>query len=366
MKKYSIAFLVLWSTVTCFAFNITAYKNKALLDTVVVSQPTLVEIKNLNQEREYVITDDTNIPIEQQSMVIRKSVVIEPIQVEACTLTCVSGKALADGDIDTTFDFPIRGVGLERGRIVIVYAKPLTTDSIVFRTTRDSYAPTVFTLTVDGKPVLNTISGGSARFPKMEAQKIEIEFAYNQPIRFTEVGVGTLTEEEITSTARFVYMPGKTYQIYLDSVVGKESTPIPSINLFAKNDVKEIVFTGKTINTVYKDRDADADGIIDSVDNCLYQQNADQKDSNGNGTGDVCDDYDYDGVATYLDNCPTESNANQNDVDKDGKGDICDQEESRITEKYVWLPWVVFFGVLLAVLGMGYEVIKGKKLGSTE
>ena len=35
--------------------------------------------------------------------------------------------------------------------------------------------------------------------------------------------------------------------------------------------------------------DTDSDGVPDSKDNCPQKPNADQKDSNGNGFGDVCD-----------------------------------------------------------------------------
>ena len=42
--------------------------------------------------------------------------------------------------------------------------------------------------------------------------------------------------------------------------------------------------------------DADEDGILDVVDNCVDTPNANQADFNGNGLGDVCEDSDQDGL----------------------------------------------------------------------
>jgi hypothetical protein len=55
--------------------------------------------------------------------------------------------------------------------------------------------------------------------------------------------------------------------------------------------------------------------------------NADQKDADGDGMGDACnDDTDADGDewADDLDNCPGLANPGQEDLDHDGLGDACD------------------------------------------
>ena len=73
--------------------------------------------------------------------------------------------------------------------------------------------------------------------------------------------------------------------------------------------------------------DKDGDGIPDMSDNCPATSNPDQKDTDGDGIGDACNDaldQDGDEWADRLDNCPKIYNPDQSDIDKDGKGDVCD------------------------------------------
>ncbi|NNF18130.1 MAG: hypothetical protein HKN70_15410 [Gammaproteobacteria bacterium] len=77
--------------------------------------------------------------------------------------------------------------------------------------------------------------------------------------------------------------------------------------------------------------DADGDTIADAVDNCTFVANSDQRDSNGDGHGNVCDfDYNNDCVTNFMD-LPTFANAFgsstgdanfDDDVDLDGNGVI--------------------------------------------
>jgi Thrombospondin type 3 repeat len=70
--------------------------------------------------------------------------------------------------------------------------------------------------------------------------------------------------------------------------------------------------------------DQDHDGVSNARDNCPTVSNPDQRDSDGDGIGDVCDDSDGDRITDDKDNCPTVSNPDQRDSDGDGIGDVCD------------------------------------------
>ncbi len=85
--------------------------------------------------------------------------------------------------------------------------------------------------------------------------------------------------------------------------------------------------------------DFDCDGICNLKDNCMLAYNPNQKDSNGDGKGDVCDpklvapsftdsrcDVDGDGVPDIKDNCPSACNPDQKfvDINENKVNDLCD------------------------------------------
>lgn len=74
--------------------------------------------------------------------------------------------------------------------------------------------------------------------------------------------------------------------------------------------------------------DMDADGVPDTDDNCPTVPNPDQKDTDLDQDGDLCDiDDDDDGVIDAVDNCPIDTNVGQLDTDQDGEGDACDKDD---------------------------------------
>lgn len=78
--------------------------------------------------------------------------------------------------------------------------------------------------------------------------------------------------------------------------------------------------------------DADGDQVLDGYDNCPTVANSAQRDSDFDGTGDLCDsDSDNDGVDDTGDNCPAVANQSQADADGDNIGDVCDNDDDNDT-----------------------------------
>jgi hypothetical protein len=73
--------------------------------------------------------------------------------------------------------------------------------------------------------------------------------------------------------------------------------------------------------------DSDGDGILDSKDNCPSVSNADQKNTDGDSSGDACDsDDDNDGVPDISDAFPLNPNE-WADTDGDGIGNNADPDD---------------------------------------
>lgn len=78
--------------------------------------------------------------------------------------------------------------------------------------------------------------------------------------------------------------------------------------------------------------DSDGDGVNECDDNCPFDENPDQADSDEDFIGDACSgadaDWDDDGIPDFdeagpVDNCPFDPNEDQADEDGDGIGDAC-------------------------------------------
>ena len=139
MKKTTLTGILFLGTLAyVYAADVTLYKSLKEITPITVTQPAVVEIANLSQRGDYVITQEDGTSVPQQINIVRKTRVSIPQKVEACMSTCTEALALADGNESTTFDFTLLSSGVQRGRITVVYAKALETNQVVFKTTRDT------------------------------------------------------------------------------------------------------------------------------------------------------------------------------------------------------------------------------------
>ncbi len=197
-------------------------------------------------------------------------------------------------------------------------------------------------------------------FPNGISDHFRITFSYIKPLRINEI---VFYEENVPHTIqkfiRFIAQPDEGYNVYFNGAkwININFGEMPNLHNVTK---KEIVQPEDAIrNTTYKKMDSDGDGVTDDMDNCVNVANEDQEDKDLNRLGDACEDFDRDGVINSRDNCPNDTNRNQRDTDGDGVGDVCDGEESRFTEKHVWLPWAGMGFAGTIIIGLFVITIKG-------
>lgn len=195
------------------------------------------------------------------------------------------------------------------------------------------------------------MTGTTVSFPQTTSNQWTIALLFDQPLRISEI---KLAQENAFKTnvraVRFLAQPQHAYRIYFDSD-RQVSAPLKEGGSLMAAKATTGFTTPAASNPNYTLADVDGDGVPDARDNCPTTANADQQDENRNLKGDACEDFDYDGVMNPRDNCPNYPNARQEDADSDGIGDVCDKIESRITEKYSWIPWLgIGFAALVLVI----------------
>lgn len=268
----------------------------------------------------------------------------------------IGAPLLLDRDYMTSTDFPVRNFSENVVEIRIVFDHPETLSGFMMHLDRYVSLPTrVEVLRMyDGSEKIalasSRVSDQVLRFPKEIGNEWILRFTYVQPLRSSEI-VPIRDGISISGNAvRFLARPGESYVLYSqpDRPVSFRMGEAPNLSL--DKDVLQISEPPSVGNSLYNMADVDADSIPDRRDNCVRLKNSDQNDENGNGLGDLCDDYDKDGVMNSEDNCPSHPNRDQANADGDKNGDVCDGEESRLTERYAILPWLAL-AVSAAVVG---------------
>lgn len=312
----------------------------------------------------------------------------EPAYVKATSLSATTKLSLQaapsrgsegnmlDGNVNTYVDFALPNSAQGSAQIIVSSATPLTTASLTTLLDANVALPTTIEIRarVNGADTIvvakRVVDAITIRFPKTTSSAWTITYTYAQPLRISEL---RFTDEASPVAAkhavRFLAQPNQAYRIYFDPDRLARPSVGESANLSSARDVLVLPAGTTKDNFEYRIADIDADGVPDIRDNCVSLTNADQADVNTNGRGDVCDDFDQDSVINAVDNCPDQPNVNQADTDSDEIGDVCDAGESRLTEKYAWLPWAglgfaVFILIALFALMVHKPVITEPATGS--
>lgn len=339
---------------------VSAYRQYKDVAALAVSVPIVVEVPFAEQflERvQFAVYDQTTNTFEP-SYVRQESLITEiPLNV---TADAVGGNAarMIDGNTKTYAEFILPETAPGKIQMVIAASQPVIASGLTLLLDNHVALPTSVGIraVVGGAERIvvadRRVDQTTVRFPRTESAYWTITLTFAQPLRVAEL---RLMEENVTSIRayhlRFLARPGRAYRVYFDPD-RNANPPVGEAGNLALNDEVLVLPPLQTqSNPQYRMADVDGDGIADARDNCVEVSNRDQKDVNHNGRGDACDDFDRDGVFNNKDNCPDNANRSQADTDGDGAGDACDEEESRITERLPWLPWVgIGFAALVVII----------------
>jgi hypothetical protein len=286
-----------------------------------------------------------------------------------------SAAAATDNNYSTYLEFPLSpGASTSGGEIVFTYARPIAASSLSFALDANVALPQNISVYVDTPNGFSTVLApqslgpyaNSVAFPRTIATVWHVRLLYSQPLRITEIKLDEVTRtERVTGAVRFLAQPGQQYAVYFSADRYVPPAPTESGDLATDTGVLRLGALPVMTNPSFVPTDSDKDGIPDRTDNCVSIANPDQKDSDGNGLGDACEDYDRDGIVNAQDNCIDIPNRDQLDTDADGIGDACDTVDNRITERMPWLPWlgIGIAGAVLLVLAV--LAFKYKKVDET-
>jgi hypothetical protein len=269
---------------------------------------------------------------------------------------------MTDRNAGTFAEFGIQSSGIDTAQIQLAAPTPITTSSLTLLLDQFVALPTSIEIRANDRIVVaqRALEGTTIRFPRTTATTWTVTLTYAQPLRIAEL---SLNPEGVqvpqSQMLRFLAQPDHQYRIYFDSD-RYVSVDLPeSGDLMSDEGVQRATRRAAQANPRYQLADSDADGVPDIRDNCVLMANSDQTDIDANGRGDGCDDFDRDGIRNEEDNCQNNPNRDQRDEDDDGIGNVCDPEESRITERHPWLPWVgIGSAALVLIVLIGLTVMK--------
>lgn len=343
------------------ASTLRAYRFYKEIDNISISVPTVVEVPFAAESIgrfNFAVFDRTTNSFEPYFFKQETLVNEIPISVTA-NLSIYDRNNLQDDNPNTYANFPLPDSRQGIAQITLSTERPVTSSAVTTLLDGNVALPNFIEIRalVDGQDRIvlasRSMDGETIRFPQTTSNRWTITFTFGQPLRISEL---RLHQDNATKTSqravRFLAQPSHSYAVYFDP----DRLVIVSVgeagNLASANDVLVVTTALSQSNPAYIIADADSDRIPDITDNCVLIANSDQLDVNKNGSGDVCDDFDQDGIINNKDNCPDNPNRDQKDTDNDRIGDVCDKEESRITERYTWLPWagIGFAATVLIVL----------------
>lgn len=270
---------------------------------------------------------------------------------------------LFDGLSDKVAKFTIPTIGdVAEATLIAEATEAIQSNGLMIQLADNSSRPTHISIVGDDQVVVNkkVFQSSHIQFPITTAKQWEITLHYIQPLAITEIQLSPVGNTKRASVM-WLAIPGKTYRVYSDPDTNITLPNIETGQMQATNANMQ-VNAGIIDNPQYVPSDDDQDGVANDIDNCRLP-NPDQEDQNNNDLGDACEDTDADGIINGIDNCPLHANRVQKDVDGDGIGDICDDDESRITEKYPWLPWAGMSLTAIVLLAMfAHTLILDKKM----
>lgn len=338
----------------------SAYRFLKDVGSIAIRVPTVVEIPIVDEfiERTDFAVFDTTAKIFEPHFFKQETLVnVVPVTVSTNS-NSTSANRLNDHDLRTYADFPLPDDTLGVAEITLSSTNSLTSSSLTTLLGDNVALPNAIEIHafVEGQDTIvvakRAMDQNTIRFPQTTSPRWVITLRFSQPLRISELQLHQdNTTLSSTRALRFLAQPAHSYQIYFDPD-RSVAPPVGEVgNLVSSKDVLLRPAILSKSNPQYRIADVDSDGVPDINDNCVSVTNADQQDATANGRGDVCDDFDQDGLMNSKDNCPNNPNQLQADNDSDGIGDVCDSDESRITERNTWIPWVgIVFAVLVVII----------------